>query len=58
MTEKEASKLKVGAHVQFSDGVRGVVRDTGYNAVEIIWDDGQQGVIHHRDMQDVLLCRE
>lgn len=53
MDAKAAKRLKVGTRVRFSDGVYGTVRDVGYNAVEIKWDDGQQGVIHHDDMQDV-----
>jgi preprotein translocase subunit YajC len=53
MDSKTAKQVKVGDRVRFSDGVCGTVRDMGYNAVEIKWDDGQQGVIHHDDMQDV-----
>jgi preprotein translocase subunit YajC len=53
MTSKESKKLQVGDKVVFSDGVRGEVQDTGYNAVGIKWEDGQQGHIHHDDMQDV-----
>lgn len=56
MTSKESKKLKVGDAVVFSDGVRGEVVDTGFNAVGIKWDDGQQGYIHHDDMQDVSLA--
>ncbi len=53
MTKKESRKLKVGDSVVFSDGVHGVVEQTGYNAVQCKWDDGQCGVIYHDDMQDV-----
>lgn len=53
MTSKDSKKLKTGAAVQFSDGVAGTVIETGYNAVKIEWADGQIGIIHHDDMQDV-----
>jgi hypothetical protein len=33
--------------------VLGKVIETGYSAVKIAWDDGQVGIIHHDDMQDV-----
>lgn len=53
MTSKESKKLKIGDRVRFSDGVLGEVYDTGFNAVGIKWDDGQQGHIHHDDMEVV-----
>ncbi len=53
MDKKTAETLKVADRVRFSDGVRGIVTDTGYNTVHVKWEDGQQGVIHHDDMQDV-----
>ena len=53
MTTKEAKKLKVAERVKFSDGVLGTIMETGYNAVKIAWDDGQVGVIHLDDMQEV-----
>ena len=53
MDRKQSEKLLVGSRVRFSDGVLGTVTDTGYSGVHIKWDDGQQGVIHHDDMQDV-----
>ena len=37
----------------FSDGVGGVVVSSGNAGVRMVWDDGQEGVIHHDDMQDV-----
>ena len=57
MTEKEARKLKVGDRVVFSDGVPGVVEQVGYNAAQFRWGDGQLGVIHNDDMQDVEIDR-
>lgn len=53
MDRKASERLKVGDAVVFSDGVRGTVTDRGYSGVHIKWEDGQQGVIHHDDMQDV-----
>lgn len=53
MTMKESKQLKVGDAVVFSDGVTGIVNQTGYVGVQINWTDGQCGVIHHDDMQDV-----
>jgi preprotein translocase subunit YajC len=53
MTEKEARKLKVGDRVVFSDGVTGIVEQVGYSAAQFRWEDGQCGVIHNDDMQDV-----
>ena len=57
MTEKEARKLKVGDRVGFSDGIFGVVEKVGYNTARFRWEDGQVGVIHNDDMQDVGLDR-
>jgi len=57
MTEKEARKLKVGDRVRFSDGIFGVVEKVGYNTARFRWEDGQVGVIHNDDMQDVGLDR-
>jgi hypothetical protein len=57
MTEKEARKLKVGDRVMFSDGILGVVEQVGYDAAQFRWEDGQVGVIHNGDMQDVSLDR-
>lgn len=53
MTTKDSKKLNVGDRVAISDGVVGTVNQTGYVGVQIDWDDGQKGVIHHDDMQDV-----
>lgn len=53
MDRKASKRLTVGAIVVFSDGVRGKVIETGYSAVKISWADGQIGIIHHDDMQDV-----
>ena len=53
MDAKAAKRLSAGTRVRFGDGVYGVVSATGYDTVEIMWEDGQQGVIHHDDMQDV-----
>jgi hypothetical protein len=54
MDAKVARRLTVGNKVRFlQDGVLGEVIETGYNAVKIAWADGQVGIIHHDDMQDV-----
>lgn len=53
MDYKAAKRLTVGAQVRFSDGVLGKVIETGYCAVKIAWDDGQTGIVHLDDMQDV-----
>jgi preprotein translocase subunit YajC len=53
MTTKESKKLKAGDRVVFSDGVAGTVNQTGYVGVQINWEDGQCGVIHHDDMECV-----
>ena len=53
MTSKESKALKAGDAVVFSDGVNGVVVSTGNVGVRMKWDDGQDGVIEHDDMQDV-----
>jgi hypothetical protein len=58
MTEEESRKLKVGDAVVFSDGVRGVVEQVGYIGVQCRWDDGQCGIIHHTDMQEVAIAVE
>lgn len=55
MTKKDAKKLSIGASVKFSDGVIGKVVETGYSAVKIDWEDGQVGIIHLDDMQEVTL---
>ncbi len=52
MTCKESKKLKIGDIVVVSDGVKGEVTDTGYNAVGFKWEDSQVGHIHHDDMQE------
>lgn len=53
MTSTESKTLKRADAVVFSDGVGGTVVETGNVGVRIVWDDGQEGVIHHDDMQDV-----
>ena len=53
MDQKASKRLTVGNKVRFSDGVAGEVIETGYSAVKIAWADGQVGIIHHDDMQDV-----
>ncbi len=53
MDSKAARRLKIGTRVRFSDGVFGTVIETGYNAVKVDWEDGQVGIIHHDDMQEV-----
>ncbi len=58
MDRKASERLKIGRRVQFIDGVLGSVIETGYSAVKISWDDGQVGIIHHDDMQDVSLAQD
>jgi preprotein translocase subunit YajC len=53
MDAKASKRLRPGDRVRFSDGVAGEVVSTGSMAVEIKWEDGQLGCIHHDDMQDV-----
>jgi len=50
MTSKESKTLKKGDAVVFNDGVGGTVVSTGNACVRMVWDDGQEGVIHHDDM--------
>lgn len=57
MTTKDSKKLNVGDRVAISDGVVGTVNQTGYVGVQIDWDDGQKGVIHHDDMQAFMHAR-
>lgn len=58
MTSKESKKLRTGDAVVFSDGVKGRVVSAGNAGVRMEWDDGQSGVIHHDDMQDVSRAAE
>jgi hypothetical protein len=58
MDSKEAKKLKVGDRIQIWAGrpdmhCTGTVIETGYRAVKTRWDDGQIGVIHIHDHDDV-----
>ena len=53
MDKREAKKLLIGDPVVFSDGVKGKVTEKNWMAVKIEWDDGQIGIIHLNDMQDV-----
>lgn len=53
MTSKESKSLKKGDAVVFSDGVGGTVVSVGNVGVRMVWDDGQEGVIHHDDMDCV-----
>lgn len=54
MEAKASKRLAIGSRVRFSqDGVLGTVTEKNWMAVKIAWDDGQIGIIHHDDMQDV-----
>lgn len=53
MTDKEAKRVKIGDKVVFSDGIKGECIEVGFNACKFSWEDGQVGIIHHNDMQEV-----
>jgi hypothetical protein len=57
MNTREAKKLKVGDRIILWAGkpsaCTGTVIQTGYNAVKTKWDDGQIGIIHIDDHDDV-----
>lgn len=44
-TETEARKLKTGDKVEWPDGSKGEVIDTGYAGIRIGWEDGQYSVV-------------
>jgi hypothetical protein len=57
MNKKEAARLKIGDLVQIwaesPDACTGTVIEKNWMAAKIDWDDGQTGVIHLNDMQNV-----
>lgn len=58
MNLREAKRLKIGDRVQIwaesPDACTGSVIELGYNAAKFKWDDGQVGIIHLRDMENVI----
>ena len=58
MSYAEAKKLKIGQRVRFlamNDEAAGTITEKNCMAAKIKWDDGQIGIIHLRDMQDVAM---
>jgi hypothetical protein len=57
MDKKEVARLKIGDRVQIwaesPDACTGTVIEKNWCAAKIDWDDGQIGVIHLDDMQNV-----
>lgn len=47
MKAKDAAKLTIGDRVEWTEDdapVYGEVTETGYNAIKVMWDDGQAGI--------------
>jgi hypothetical protein len=54
---KEAKKVKIGDRVviwaESPDACTGSAIEVGFNAVKFEWDDGQIGIVHHNDFQNI-----
>jgi hypothetical protein len=58
MTAAESKGLKKGNRVSWRGDTtdRGVITETSWDAVTIVWDNGHVATVHHGDMREVQLA--